>query len=49
MEVRNDWRNAPRAAAHAVITLAQNTVTINGKRGKGNFKPKPEPDHPVRR
>jgi len=29
------------AAAHATITLAQNTVTVNGKRGKGNFKPKP--------
>jgi Zn-dependent M28 family amino/carboxypeptidase len=28
------------AAAHAVITYAQNTVTINGVRGKGNFKPK---------
>ena len=31
------------AAAHAVITLAQSTVTVNGKRGKGNFKPKPAP------
>ena len=28
------------AAAHATITLAQNTVTVNGVRGKGNFKPK---------
>ena len=30
------------AAAHAVITYAQNTVTVNGKPGKGNFKPKPD-------
>ena len=29
------------AAAHAVITLAQSTAAVNGKRGKGNFKPKP--------
>ena len=28
------------AAAHATITLAQSTVTVNGVRGKGNFKPK---------
>jgi Zn-dependent M28 family amino/carboxypeptidase len=27
-------------AAAATITLAQNTVTVNGVRGKGNFKPK---------
>jgi Zn-dependent M28 family amino/carboxypeptidase len=33
------------AVAHAVITYAMNTVTINGKRGKGNFKPKPDPAH----
>jgi Zn-dependent M28 family amino/carboxypeptidase len=32
------------AAAHATITLAQSTVTVNGKRGKGNFKPKPSPE-----
>ena len=32
------------AAAHAVITYAQNTVTVNGERGKGNFKPKPRHD-----
>ena len=32
------------AAAHATITLAQNTVTVNGVRGKGNFKPKRERD-----
>jgi Zn-dependent M28 family amino/carboxypeptidase len=32
------------AAAHAVITYAQNTVTVNGARGKGNFKPKPPHD-----
>ena len=31
------------AAAHATITLAQSTVTVNGERGKGNFKPKPDP------
>jgi Zn-dependent M28 family amino/carboxypeptidase len=31
------------AAAHATITLAQNTLTVNGKRGKGNFKPKRDP------
>ena len=30
------------AAAHATITYAQSTVTVNGKRGKGNFKPKPD-------
>ncbi|MBW3604408.1 MAG: M28 family peptidase [Actinobacteria bacterium] len=28
------------AAAHATISLAQNTEAINGKRGKGNFKVK---------
>jgi Zn-dependent M28 family amino/carboxypeptidase len=32
------------AAAHATITLAQNTVTVNGVRGKGNFKPQHERD-----
>lgn len=32
------------AAAHAVITYAQNTVTVNGVRGKGNFKPRPRHD-----
>ena len=32
------------ATAHATITLAQNTVTVNGTRGKGNFKPKRERD-----
>jgi len=32
------------AAAHTTITLAQNTVTVNGVRGKGNFKPKRERD-----
>jgi hypothetical protein len=26
------------AAAHATITLAQSTATVNGKRGKGNFR-----------
>ena len=30
------------AAAAATITLAQSTVTVNGVRGKGNFKPKRE-------
>jgi len=35
------------AAAHAVITLAQSTAAVNGKRGKGNFKPKPAPETPV--
>jgi Zn-dependent M28 family amino/carboxypeptidase len=33
------------AMAHATITLAQSTVTVNGVRGKGNFKPKRERDH----
>jgi Zn-dependent M28 family amino/carboxypeptidase len=32
------------AAADATITLAQSTVTVNGVRGKGNFKPKRERD-----
>ncbi len=32
------------AAAHATITLAQSTVTVNGVRGKGNFKPKRQRD-----
>jgi Zn-dependent M28 family amino/carboxypeptidase len=32
------------AAAHATITLAQSTAAVNGKRGKGNFKPKPDPE-----
>ena len=32
------------AAAAATITLAQSTVTVNGVRGKGNFKPKREHD-----
>jgi len=31
------------AIAHATITYAQNTVTVNGLEGKGNFKPKPRP------
>jgi Zn-dependent M28 family amino/carboxypeptidase len=29
------------AVAHAVITYAQNTESINGQKGKGNFKPGP--------
>ncbi|HVF74056.1 MAG TPA: M28 family metallopeptidase [Acidimicrobiales bacterium] len=29
------------AVAHAVITFAQNTSSVNGKEGKGNFKPRP--------
>ena len=32
------------ATAAATITLAQSTVTVNGVRGKGNFKPKRERD-----
>jgi Zn-dependent M28 family amino/carboxypeptidase len=32
------------AAAHATITLAQSTAAVNGKRGKGNFKPQPDPE-----
>ena len=32
------------AAAHATITLAQSTTAVNGKRGKGNFKLKPDPE-----
>ncbi|MDP1848154.1 MAG: M28 family peptidase [Solirubrobacteraceae bacterium] len=35
------------AAAHATITLAQSTAAVNGKRGKGNFKPKPAPETPI--
>ena len=35
------------AAAHVTITLAQSTVTVNGVRGKGNFKPKPEHGDPL--
>ncbi len=31
------------AIANAVITYAQNTESINGVRGKGNFKPSPQP------
>lgn len=27
------------AAAHAVITYAQSTITVNAKRGKGNVTP----------
>ena len=27
------------AAAHATLTLAMNTESVNGRRGKGNFKP----------
>jgi Zn-dependent M28 family amino/carboxypeptidase len=38
------------AIAHAVLQYAMSTETINGKKGKGNFKPKssvvpPSPDH----
>ena len=28
------------AAAAAVITFAQSTTTVNGAKGKGNFRPK---------
>ena len=31
------------AIANAVITYAQNTESINGVRGKGNFKPSSQP------